>query len=47
MKHNLINIRNNNRLHLILNLYRFTTEEPEGHSNFAVNDIAEHNSKTK
>ncbi|KAL5243945.1 hypothetical protein ACI65C_011355 [Semiaphis heraclei] len=24
-----------------------TTEEPEGHVNFAVNDIAEHNSKTK
>ncbi|XP_022169945.1 mucin-5AC-like isoform X2 [Myzus persicae] len=24
-----------------------TTEEPEGHANFAVNDIAEHNSKTK
>lgn len=24
-----------------------TTDEPEGHSNFAVNDIAEHSSKTK
>jgi len=24
-----------------------TTEEPEGHSNFAVNDIAQHGSKTK
>lgn len=27
--------------------HTITTDEPDRHSNYAVNDIAEHNSKTK
>lgn len=49
----LIHIENINYMY-DLTLLRFSaiehavsTDEPEGHGNFAVNDIAEHNSKTK
>jgi len=27
--------------------HTITSDEPEGHANYAVNDISEHNSKTK